>query len=71
MRQDAIENCPFTLVDTMPIFFHSFPPVFCTDVPSAMTQSVRQEHGTPRISSKSGRSMRCTEGSVMSPGRHP
>ena len=34
-----------------------------TDVPSAMTQSVRQEHGTSRISSKSGRSMRCTAGS--------
>src|SRR5260221_13504461 len=34
-----------------------------TDIPSAMTQSVRQEHGTSRISSKSGRSMRCTEGS--------
>jgi len=34
-----------------------------TDVPSAMTQSVRQENGTSRISSKSGRSMRCTEGS--------
>src|SRR5258708_40223451 len=33
------------------------------DVPSAMTQSVRQEHGTSRISSKSGSSMRCTEGS--------
>jgi hypothetical protein len=34
-----------------------------TDVSSAMTQSVRQENGTSRISSKSGRSMRCTEGS--------
>ena len=28
-----------------------------------MTQSVRQEHGTSRISSKSGRSRRCTGGS--------
>src|SRR5258708_12673688 len=34
-----------------------------TLVPSAMTQSVRQEHGTSRISSKSARSMRCTDGS--------
>jgi len=39
------------------------PLIFRMDVPSAMTQSVRQENGTSRISSKSGRSMRCTEGS--------
>jgi hypothetical protein len=28
--------------------------IFRTDVPSVMTQSVRQEHGTSRISSKAG-----------------
>ena len=35
MRQDEIENCPFTLVDTMPICSSYFPPLFRTDVPSS------------------------------------
>jgi len=33
-----------------------------------MTQSVRQEHGTSRIISKSGRRMRRTEGSSQHSG---